>query len=98
MCRAAPFISIRRAWDGRGGVRSGRAESSAVPTCGRSARPGEQAQLADGASAFAFENEGFFTADGREVWAVVRGENYISVIDPVTPGRSRNIEIRRQHG
>ena len=29
-------------------------------------------------------HEGFFTADGREVWAVVRGENYISVIDPLT--------------
>ena len=29
-------------------------------------------------------HEGFFTADGREVWVVVRGENYISVIDPVT--------------
>jgi len=27
-------------------------------------------------------HEGFFTADGKEVWVVVRGENYISVIDP----------------
>ena len=29
-------------------------------------------------------HEGFFTADGKEVWAVVRGENYLSVIDPNT--------------
>lgn len=29
-------------------------------------------------------HEAFFTADGREVWAVVRGEDYISVIDPLT--------------
>ena len=29
-------------------------------------------------------HEGFFTADGREVWVVVRGENYISVINPTT--------------
>lgn len=29
-------------------------------------------------------HEGFFTADGREVWVVVRGEDYISVIDPLT--------------
>lgn len=29
-------------------------------------------------------HEGFFTADGKEVWAVVRGESYISVIDPNT--------------
>jgi YVTN family beta-propeller protein len=29
-------------------------------------------------------HEGFFTADGSEVWTVVRGEDYLSVIDPVT--------------
>ncbi|MDE2367262.1 MAG: hypothetical protein KGM95_10050, partial [Betaproteobacteria bacterium] len=29
-------------------------------------------------------HEGFFTADGKEVWVVVRGQNYISVIDPGT--------------
>ncbi len=28
-------------------------------------------------------HEAFFTADGSEVWAVVRGEDYISVIDPL---------------
>ena len=37
-------------------------------------------------------HEGFFTADGREVWAVVRGENYISVIDPVTFKEKKRIE------
>ena len=29
-------------------------------------------------------HEGFFTADGKEVWSVVRGESYIAVIDPIT--------------
>ena len=29
-------------------------------------------------------HEGFFTADSKEVWSVVRGENYIAVIDPTT--------------
>lgn len=37
-------------------------------------------------------HEGFFTADGREVWAVVRGEDYISVIDPVTFKEKKRIE------
>lgn len=37
-------------------------------------------------------HEGFFTADGREVWVVVRGENYISVIDPPTFKETRRIE------
>jgi YVTN family beta-propeller protein len=37
-------------------------------------------------------HEAFFTADGREVWAVVRGENYISVINPVTYKEIRRIE------
>lgn len=37
-------------------------------------------------------HEGFFTADGREVWVVVRGENYISVIDPNTYKETRRIE------
>ncbi|NMM27619.1 MAG: hypothetical protein HHJ12_10120 [Glaciimonas sp.] len=36
-------------------------------------------------------HEGFFTADGKEVWVVVRGENYISVIDPVTYTETRRI-------
>src|SRR6185312_3080671 len=29
-------------------------------------------------------HEAFFTPDGKEVWATVRGEDYVSVIDPVT--------------
>lgn len=37
-------------------------------------------------------HEGFFTADGREVWAVVRGENYLSVIDPNTFRETSRIE------
>src|SRR5450432_86229 len=28
-------------------------------------------------------HEGFFTTDGKELWIAVRGENYVSVIDPV---------------
>src|SRR5215510_4980849 len=27
-------------------------------------------------------HEAFFTANGRELWVTVRGENYVSVIDP----------------
>lgn len=37
-------------------------------------------------------HEGFFTANGREVWTVVRGENYISVIDPNTFRETRRID------
>lgn len=37
-------------------------------------------------------HEGFFTADGREVWVVVRGEDYISVIDPTTFKETRRIQ------
>lgn len=37
-------------------------------------------------------HEGFFTADGREVWVVVRGEDYVSVIDPVTFKEKRRIQ------
>ena len=29
-------------------------------------------------------HEAFFTPDGREVWVVVRGENYVSVLDGAT--------------
>jgi YVTN family beta-propeller protein len=35
-------------------------------------------------------HEAFFTQDGSEVWVTVRGEDYISVIDPV-----KMIEVRR---
>jgi len=37
-------------------------------------------------------HEGFFTADGKQVWVVVRGENYISVIDPTTYRETHRIE------
>jgi YVTN family beta-propeller protein len=37
-------------------------------------------------------HEGFFTPDGRELWVAVRGENYISVIDPVKLRETRRIE------
>jgi YVTN family beta-propeller protein len=39
-------------------------------------------------------HEGFFTSDGKEVWVVVRGENYISVIDPATFNEVRRIETQ----
>lgn len=28
-------------------------------------------------------HEAFFTPDGKELWATVRGEHYVSVIDPI---------------
>jgi YVTN family beta-propeller protein len=37
-------------------------------------------------------HEGFFTANGKEVWVVVRGENYIAVIDPKTYKETRRIQ------
>lgn len=37
-------------------------------------------------------HEGFFTTDGKEVWVVVRGQDYISVIDPNTFKEVRRIE------
>jgi YVTN family beta-propeller protein len=37
-------------------------------------------------------HEAFFTTNGREVWAVVRGEDYISVINPATFKEVRRIE------
>ena len=37
-------------------------------------------------------HEGFFTTDGKEVWVVVRGESYLSVIDPNTFKETRRIE------
>lgn len=36
-------------------------------------------------------HEGFFTPDGRELWVAVRGEGYISVIDPVAMRETRRI-------
>ncbi|MEO8408717.1 MAG: hypothetical protein ABI476_09830, partial [Oxalobacteraceae bacterium] len=43
-------------------------------------------------------HEGFFSADGKEVWVVVRGENYISVIDPNTFRETRRIETTASPG
>src|SRR5205807_8583736 len=38
-------------------------------------------------------HEAFFTRDGRELWVSVRGENYVSVIDPVTLKETRRVEM-----
>jgi len=43
-------------------------------------------------------HEAFFTADGRELWVTVRGENYISVIDPVRMKEVRRIELTNGPG
>src|SRR5208283_5202592 len=37
-------------------------------------------------------HEAFFTPDGTELWATVRGENYISVIDPIKMQEIRRIQ------
>jgi len=37
-------------------------------------------------------HEGFYTADGKEVWVVVRGEDYISVIDAKTFRETQRIQ------
>ncbi|WP_411281552.1 cytochrome D1 domain-containing protein [Gemmatimonas sp.] len=36
-------------------------------------------------------HEGFFRPDGRELWVAVRGEGYVSVIDPVALRETRRI-------
>jgi YVTN family beta-propeller protein len=38
-------------------------------------------------------HEAFFTPNGRELWATVRGENYVSVIDPQKMKEIRRIEV-----
>ena len=38
-------------------------------------------------------HEAFFTVDGHELWVTVRGENYISVIDPHQMKETRRIEL-----
>jgi YVTN family beta-propeller protein len=38
-------------------------------------------------------HEAFFTTDGRELWVTVRGENYVSVIDPVQMKETRRIQM-----
>jgi YVTN family beta-propeller protein len=43
-------------------------------------------------------HEAFFTPNGRELWVTVRGENYISVIDPVKMNETRRIEVTNGPG
>src|ERR1700756_5003418 len=38
-------------------------------------------------------HEAFFTPDGKELWVTVRGENYVSVIDPAQMKEIRLIEM-----
>lgn len=38
-------------------------------------------------------HEGFFTPDGRELWIAVRGQNYVSVIDPVALVETHRIGV-----
>jgi YVTN family beta-propeller protein len=43
-------------------------------------------------------HEPFFTTDGRELWVTVRGENYVSVIDPARMIETRRIEMANGPG
>ena len=43
-------------------------------------------------------HEAFFTSDGRELWVTVRGENYVSVIDPTLMKETRRIEMANGPG
>ena len=43
-------------------------------------------------------HEAFFTGDGRELWVTVRGEDYISVIDPNQMKEIRRIELANGPG
>jgi YVTN family beta-propeller protein len=43
-------------------------------------------------------HEAFFTSNGRELWATVRGENYVSVIDPQKMKEIRRIELANGPG
>src|SRR5918996_5022100 len=43
-------------------------------------------------------HEAFFTTNGRELWVTVRGENYVSVIDPVRIKETRRIEVANGPG
>src|SRR5579864_5478154 len=38
-------------------------------------------------------HEAFFTPDGRELWVTVRGEDYVSVIDPAQMKETRRIQL-----
>jgi YVTN family beta-propeller protein len=43
-------------------------------------------------------HEAFFTTDGRELWVAVRGEDYISVIDPMKMDEIRRIRLANGPG
>lgn len=43
-------------------------------------------------------HEAFFTPDGKQVWTTVRGENYISVADPVSMTELRRITVANGPG
>src|SRR5215831_11225775 len=43
-------------------------------------------------------HEAFFTANGRELWVTVRGENYVSVIDPARMKETQRIEVANGPG
>ena len=43
-------------------------------------------------------HEAFFTANGRELWVTVRGENYVSVIDPTRLTETKRIELANGPG
>ena len=43
-------------------------------------------------------HEPFFTPNGRELWVTVRGENYVSVIDPARMKETRRIEAGQRSG
>jgi YVTN family beta-propeller protein len=43
-------------------------------------------------------HEAFFTVDGHELWATIRGEDYISVIDPNQMKEIRRIELANGPG
>src|SRR6201998_2372330 len=43
-------------------------------------------------------HEAFFTVDGKEVWAVVRGENYVSVLDGTTYREKTRITVPNRPG
>src|SRR4030095_2377884 len=43
-------------------------------------------------------HEAFFTRDGRELWVTVRGEDYISVIDPNQLKEIRRIQLANGPG
>lgn len=43
-------------------------------------------------------HEAFFTQDGRELWVTVRGENYVSVIDPMQMKEIRRVVMANGPG